>query len=116
MSGGNTPGQERVIIVGIPYSLTQPGSFFIFKLPQAITDAIDADNYLVTPTLAEDNPLPAWLRYNHDTKTFVASNVTVDYLPFTKKVPKGIVVFHEGFLQMVNKSLKPIAATGVTPF
>ena len=40
---GSSPGSEGVIMVGIPESLSEPGSFFTFELPKRIANEI-ADN------------------------------------------------------------------------
>ena len=89
MPTGNTPGREGLIIVSIAEELTQPGSLFSFALPERIANEIAAHNYPVTITLADGSPLPVWLQYNPDSKTFTAANVPAGSLPITIMINFG---------------------------
>jgi hypothetical protein len=83
MPTGSTRGREGLIMVSISDELAQPGSYFSFALPGGIAKEIAARNCLVGLTLANGRPLPAWLKYNPESKTFTAANVPGGGLPVT---------------------------------
>lgn len=65
-----------IIVVAIPDNLAQPGSSFLFKLPEQLADS-------ATGISIETASLPAWLYYNSTYKVFIASNVPDGFLPVT---------------------------------
>ena len=89
MPTNGMPGRDGLIMVSIAEELTQPGSVFSFALPERIANEIAAHNYPVTLTLADGSPLPAWLQYNPDSKTFTASNIPGGSLPITISINFG---------------------------
>jgi hypothetical protein len=57
------------------------GSGFEFRLPANLADAFP-EKAAVTVTTLEGAPLPAWLRYEPETRSFIASAVPEQALPF----------------------------------
>ena len=68
-----SPGTAGVIIVTIPGTLAEPGAGFSFPLPEQLANAAAAAAIKVT--MPDGSPLPSWLQYDPDTRTFVARNV-----------------------------------------
>ena len=51
------------------------GSGFSFPLPAQVANSVAGGNSTISVTTASGQPLPAWLKFNPETKTFVASAV-----------------------------------------
>jgi hypothetical protein len=73
---GQYPGR---IAVRVPGAMLQSGNGFSFPLPKSLAEEADTDELLIS--LAGDQPLPSWLRYVADTKTFVATTPPLAALP-----------------------------------
>lgn len=63
-----------VVTVSLPKETATAGSGFTFPLPEQIAE-MAVDNTPVQVTTLTGGPLPDWLIYAPDTKTFVASSV-----------------------------------------
>ncbi len=79
------PGNNGMVTVSVPKEILSQSGSFTFKLPDQITEGGSANDAIVATT-AEGAPLPNWLRFNADSKTFVASNVPDGGLPITVAV------------------------------
>lgn len=51
------------------------GSGFSFPLPAQVSNTAAGNNATISVTTASGGALPAWLKFNPETKTFVASAV-----------------------------------------
>jgi len=67
-------GQSGIITVSLPKEMATAGSGFSFLLPVQITNQ-SAANAQIKVTTTTGQPLPTWLKFNAETKTFVASAV-----------------------------------------
>ncbi len=79
------PGNSGVMAVSVPREVLSQNGGFTFKLPDQIADGGSASD-TITATTAEGAPLPNWLRFNADSKTFVASTVPDGGLPISVAV------------------------------
>jgi hypothetical protein len=68
-----------MVTVSVPKELATAGAGFVFPLPNQIADTVGDSTVRVT--LADGSPLPRWLKYQPDTKTFAASTVPDGALP-----------------------------------
>ncbi|MBV5329898.1 MAG: filamentous hemagglutinin N-terminal domain-containing protein [Chlorobium sp.] len=89
------------IMVGVPKVLTRPGSSFSFPLPEHVSSAAERDGE-VKVSLANGNPLPAWLRYMHASRTFVANDVPAGSMPITVLVSVGSMVWTVEIAEYIN--------------
>jgi hypothetical protein len=65
------------------------GSGFSFPLPAQVTDAETGNNAVNSVTTVSGQPLPSWLKFNPETKTFVASAVPDGAFPMQVAVTVG---------------------------
>jgi hypothetical protein len=65
--------ESGIVTVSVPKELATKGTGFVFPLPTQIAEAVGDSSVRVT--LTDGRPLPGWLRYQPDTKTFSASAV-----------------------------------------
>ncbi len=80
--------QDASISVTVPKDTTIKGVGFGFPLPAQVSEAIPEQATIRVTTL-EGAPLPAWLRYSPDTRSFTASAVPDGSLPFQVIVSAG---------------------------
>jgi hypothetical protein len=80
-----TASQTGLITVGLSADLAAPGRSFSFSLEAHVPAATSA-NTEVRVTQMDGKPLPDWLRYEADTKTFVATSVPPGAFPLQLKV------------------------------
>ena len=66
--------QTGIITVSVPKEMATAGSGFSFPLPAQLTEAASA-NTPVQVSTTSGGPLPAWLSFNPETNSFVASAV-----------------------------------------
>ncbi|PWC56086.1 hypothetical protein TSO221_03335 [Azospirillum sp. TSO22-1] len=78
-------GSNGVVTVSVPKEVMTQSGGFTFKLPDQMTGGASGD-VTITATTAEGSPLPNWLRFNADSKTFVAANVPDGGLPISVAV------------------------------
>ncbi|WP_197480216.1 MULTISPECIES: putative Ig domain-containing protein, partial [unclassified Anabaena] len=77
----NGPGVNSSPIVAnaIADQTATANSVFTFQFANnAFSDVEDGTNLTYTATLADDSPLPAWLTFNPDTRTFSGETTTAD--------------------------------------
>ena len=51
------------------------GSGFSFPLPAQVTNSTAGSSVTISVNTVSGQPLPSWLKFNPETKTFVASSV-----------------------------------------
>jgi hypothetical protein len=73
-------GQMGMITVSLPKEMAAAGSSFSFLLPAQVADQLAA-NAKIKVTTTSGQPLPSWLKFNAETKTFVASAVPDGVFP-----------------------------------
>jgi hypothetical protein len=66
----------------------EPGRSFSFKIDPKML-ANQPDNTSLTISQADGKPLPDWLRYEADTKTFTAKDIPAGAFPLQLKVGVG---------------------------
>ena len=64
-----------IITVSVPKEMATAGSGFSFPLPAQVNSAATGNNATISVTTASGGALPAWLKFNPETKAFVASVV-----------------------------------------
>lgn len=79
--------QAGIITVSVPKEMATAGSGFSFPLPAQVTE--NSAGTPVTVTTQAGEPLPRWLSFNPETKTFVASAVPDGALPMQVVVTVG---------------------------
>ena len=67
--------QTGIITVSVPKDMATAGSGFSFPLPAQATSTATGGNAVIHVTTVTGQPLPSWLKFNPETKTFVASAV-----------------------------------------
>jgi hypothetical protein len=80
--------QAGIIAVSVPRDMATAGSGFSFPLPAQIAETA-AGNVPVRVTTLTGDPLPSWLRYVPETRTFVASAVPDGAFPIQILVSIG---------------------------
>lgn len=66
--------QTGIITVSVPKEMATAGSGFSFPLPAQVTDSA-GPNAAIRVTTISGAPLPGWLKFDPQTKAFVASAV-----------------------------------------
>jgi hypothetical protein len=82
------PGEQGLITVAVSSEAAAPGRSFSFSL-EAHVPAATATNTDVRVTQVDGKPLPEWLRYEPESKTFVATTVPPGAFPLQLKVGIG---------------------------
>jgi filamentous hemagglutinin family protein len=77
-----------VIAVSVAKEMPTAGSGFTFPLPEQMFAEVPSD-VLVQVTLANGDPLPTWLHFVSETKSFVASTVPAGALPIRVIITVG---------------------------
>ena len=73
--------QNGAIAVSIPKEIANAGKGFGFPLPAQIVETAAVNRVPVQATLADGTPLPAWISYNADSKTFAVTRLPDGALP-----------------------------------
>lgn len=81
-------GGASVVNVSVPRSRAG-GAGFSFALPAALQQAVETSGQPPTASAADGSPLPGWLRFVPETRSFVASAVPDGALPFEALVRIG---------------------------
>ena len=79
--------QSGIVAVSVPKDMATAGSGFSFPLPAQV--ASTAGNNVVSVSTASGQPLPTWLKFNPESKTFVASAVPDGAFPMQVVVTVG---------------------------
>jgi Putative Ig domain len=64
-----------IISVSVPKDMATAGSGFSFPLPSQIANTAVGSNAVISVTTITGQPIPAWLTFDSQTKTFFASSV-----------------------------------------
>ena len=78
--------QSGIITVSVPKDMATAGSGFSFPLPEQIAKSGSGNNVVIIVTTISGQQLPGWLKFNPETKTFVASAVPDGAFPMQVKV------------------------------
>jgi len=81
--------ETGVVAVSVPKEMATAGSGFTFPLPAQVAETAAAGNAPVLVTTITGEPLPGWLRYVPETKSFVASAVPDGAFPVQIVVSVG---------------------------
>jgi hypothetical protein len=83
-----SPGiaQSGIVSVLVPRSTATAGSGFKFTLPEALLNAADTSGATPSASTLSGGTLPAWLRFDPSTRSFVASAVPDGALPYQVRV------------------------------
>ena len=92
--------QTGIIAVSVPKEMATAGSGFSFPLPaQVANTAAGSSNTTILVTTISGQPLPSWLTFNPETKTFVATAVPDGAFPMQVAVNvngvRSIIVISE---------------------
>jgi len=68
-----TGSEAGMIAVTVPQNLWMPGAVFSFELPDQVKEAASGGSASIT--LLDGKPLPSWLQYNPETKSFTATDI-----------------------------------------
>jgi hypothetical protein len=77
-----------LITVALSSETVAPGRSFSFEIDPKML-ANQPDNTSLTISQADGKPLPDWLRYEADTKTFTAKDIPAGAFPLQLKVGVG---------------------------
>jgi hypothetical protein len=81
--------QTGIVSVLVPRSTATAGSGFKFRLPEALINAADTSGAAPSASTLSGGTLPAWLRFDASTRSFVASAVPDGALPYQVRVTIG---------------------------
>ena len=81
--------ETGIITVSVPKEMATAGSGFSFPLPAQAANSAAGDSAPVIVTTVSGQPLPSWLTFNTETKTFVAAAVPDGAFPMQVKVTVG---------------------------
>ena len=94
-----TVQQTGVVTVSVPKEMATSGAGFSFPLPAQVTQTSANVSSTAQVTLISGQPLPSWIKFNAETKTFVASAVPDGAFPMQVMVTidgnRSIVVISE---------------------
>jgi hypothetical protein len=80
------PGLVSVLV---PQGIATAGTGLVIALPDTVTSSAQASNQQVNTSLPNNQPLPAWIRYDPDTKALVTTAVPDGAFPLTVVVTVG---------------------------
>lgn len=78
-----------VISVVVPKDMASKSNSFSFALPAQVAVAKGSDISAITIKLENGSQLPSWIKFNHNSNTFVATNVPSGSLPLRVSISKG---------------------------
>ena len=67
--------QSGIVSVSVPKDMATAGSGFSFPLPAQVANTATGGNAVITVMTVTGQSLPGWIKFNPETKTFVASAV-----------------------------------------
>ena len=88
------------------------GTEFTFTVPDNTFDDADGDTLTYTATLSDASPLPDWLSFAADTRTFTGTPTTAETLTIRVTANDGIATVHDDFDMVV--STRRVAPTVTT--
>jgi hypothetical protein len=80
------PGLVSVLV---PQGTATAGTGLVIALPDTVTSSAQASNQQVNVSLPNNQPLPAWIRYDPDTKALVTTAVPTGAFPLSVVVTVG---------------------------
>ena len=80
--------QSGIISVSVPKDMATAGNGFSFPLPAQVANTA-GNNTVISVSTASGQPLPGWLTFNPETRTFVASAVPDGAFPMQVVVTIG---------------------------
>lgn len=92
MTTVSTPGQATtgLIVVTVPQGTAVSGAGLTIPLPESVIAPAGAGGATtIAVTLSNNAPLPAWIRYDVETKTLVTGAVPSGALPISVAVTVG---------------------------
>ena len=81
--------QSGFIAVSVPKEMATAGNGFSFPLPAQVANAAANSNSTITVSTASGQALPSWLKFNPETKSFIASAVPDGAFPMQVVVTVG---------------------------
>ena len=79
--------ETGIITVSVPKEMATLGSGFSFPLPAQVTQTgAGNNNAVISVSTINGQPLPSWLKFNPETKSFIASAVPDGALPMQVRV------------------------------
>jgi hypothetical protein len=79
--------ETGIITVSVPKEMATAGSGFSFPLPaQVAQTGAGSNNTVISVSTINGQPLPGWLKFNPETKSFVASAVPDGAFPMQVRV------------------------------
>ena len=79
-----------MVAVMLPKDMVTTGNGFSFPLPAQVTNSAEAgNNAVITVSTASGQPLPGWLKFNPEARTFDASAVPDGAFPMQVLVTMG---------------------------
>jgi hypothetical protein len=87
----SSPTQQTngLVSVLVPSGTTTAGAGLVIALPEAVTVNAQSADLSVSVTLPNNQPLPAWIRYDAETKTLVTDAVPASAFPLSIVVTVG---------------------------
>jgi hypothetical protein len=87
----NSPTVEipGLVSVLVPQGTAIAGTGLVIALPETVTSPAQTNNQLVNVSLPNNQPLPAWIRYDPDTKVLVTTAVPAGAFPLSVVVTVG---------------------------
>ena len=107
-----------VLAEGLPAQTATPGQSLMVEVPAATFIEIDAgDSLSYTATQANGAPLPAWLRFNSESRTFSGTPSTTDVGRLSLRVIASdrAGAQAEAFMALVVNILPPVEVVTPTP-
>jgi hypothetical protein len=80
------PGLVSVLV---PQGTSTAGTSLVIALPETVTSSAQTNNQQVNVSLPNNQPLPAWIRYDPDTKALVTTAVPAGAFPLSVVVTVG---------------------------
>jgi hypothetical protein len=87
----NAPGQAStgLIVVTVPQGTAAGGVGLVIPLPESVIAPTGVAGGNVNVTMSNNSPLPAWVRYDADSKSLVTNAVPSGALPISVAVTIG---------------------------
>jgi hypothetical protein len=82
-------GAPGLVDVVVPIGTTSSGTSLVIALPEAVFANATEAGATESVTLANNQPLPAWMRYDTASKTLVTGAVPIGALPMSVVVTVG---------------------------
>ena len=83
---GAAKTQAGMIAVDVPKQMISKGDNFSFPLPKAVAEVLAVGGASASVTAPDGSPLPGWLKYNGDSKSFDVSAAPAKDLPYELKI------------------------------